>query len=69
MRVIWSYHTQIRREVTNVIKKLEGIFGNIMATRSKKHDNWGMDLDFTDGGKFKVGMVDYLKWVIESFLE
>jgi hypothetical protein len=55
-------------EVTKTIKWLKSIYGEDMhVSRVNKHDNLGVDLDFSVTGEVKVSMVDYLKRVINEF--
>ena len=43
--------------------------GHVTVTRGKKHDYLAMTLDYTESGKLKVDMRDYVKSMIEEFPE
>jgi hypothetical protein len=59
-----------KNEVTQTIERLKSIYGQDMrVSRGKKHDNLGIDLDFTNPGEVKITMIDYLKGVLEEFPE
>ena len=44
-----------------------GGYGEVKATRDDVHDYLGMTFDFSDKGKVKDGMVDYIKNMIDDF--
>ena len=43
--------------------------GKVKVTRGKRHDYLGMTLDYTDPGKVKIDMIDYVKNMVEDFPE
>jgi Reverse transcriptase (RNA-dependent DNA polymerase) len=55
--------------VSDVIKQLQGEFGKeapLTVNRGKIHDYLGMTLDFSEEGKLKVLMVDYIKGMLDE---
>ena len=38
-----------------------GTYGEVQETRDKVHECLGMNIDFSDAGKLKIGMVDYIR--------
>ena len=57
-------------EITKFAKYLAKIYGeNITVHRGKVHDYLGMTLDYSEPGKVKVLMVDYLKKILQDFPE
>eukprot|EP00957_Ditylum_brightwellii_P210033 15364497-Ditylum_brightwellii.AAC.6 len=57
------------KEVSRILKCLEGKYGKLCTTRGKVHNYLGMTLHSTKKGKVKIPMVDYLKEGIEDFPE
>eukprot|EP00957_Ditylum_brightwellii_P018377 1383697-Ditylum_brightwellii.AAC.1 len=57
------------KEVSRMLKWLEGKYENFCTTKSKVHNYLEMTQDFTKKGKVKISMVDYLKEFIEDFPE
>ena len=57
------------KEVTNFLEWLEGIYIEVRTTRGKVHKYLGTTLDLRNLGYLQVTMVDYLKGVLEGFLE
>jgi hypothetical protein len=57
-------------EVTKTIEWLKSIYGQDMrVSRGKKHDYLGIDLDYYNDGEVKITMINYLKGVLDDFLE
>jgi len=55
--------------VTGVIADVSDVFGKdapITVTRGKVHEYLGMTLDFSEPGKFKVNMIEYVDSMLES---
>ena len=46
-----------------------GKFGEVKVTRGKIHDYLGMRFDFSEPGKVKVDMIDYVKEMLDDFSE
>jgi hypothetical protein len=46
-----------------------GEHGEVMIHRGKKHDHLGMELDFSEKGKVKIGMTEYVASMLEVFPE
>jgi hypothetical protein len=44
-----------------------GHYGEVKATRGKIHDYLGMTLDYSEPGKVKIGMIDYITKMVEEF--
>ena len=44
-----------------------GAYGEVKVTHSNVHDYLGMTFDFSDKGKVKVVMVDYIENMIDDF--
>jgi Reverse transcriptase (RNA-dependent DNA polymerase) len=59
--------------VTDVINKIEGVFGTedapLTQTRGKVHDYHGMTIDFTKPGKVVFFMIDYIKGMLTGLPE
>ena len=57
-------------EVTKCIEHFKKIYGDRMTIhRGKVHDYLGMDLDFSSAKVLKIGMIIYVKKIIEEFPE
>jgi hypothetical protein len=54
---------------TEVIRKIEERFGNMMVTRGKEHVFLGMNVTFNDDGTVTIKMKDYVKEAISDFGE
>ena len=55
-------------EVTKRIEHFKKIYGNRMTIhRGKVHDYLGMDLDFSTAKVLKIGMIKYIKKIIDEF--
>ncbi len=52
--------------VDGVIKWFKGKYGNVKVSRGPVHDYLGMTLDFSDLGKAKISVFDFLKCTISS---
>jgi len=55
---------------TNFLKWLNRMYGHhgaVKATRGKVHDYLGMKFDFTEKGKVKIDMVDYMSSMVDDF--
>ena len=59
------YHAE-ESDVTKVIERFKGKYGNVRVSRLYKHDYLGMDLEYRDKVKVKVGMVSYLKKILKE---
>ena len=57
------------QEVKRFFKKLESLYGKMRIQRGKKLEYLGMDLDFSDEGKFKLSMVPYIEDGTKMFLD
>ena len=57
------------KEVTILIKWLEGTNGKLSIKRGKVHKYLGMTLDFRTPGDLQVIMVDYIKGMLEDLPE
>jgi Reverse transcriptase (RNA-dependent DNA polymerase) len=59
--------------VTEIISKIEAIFGSLDApvtkTRGKVHDYLGMTIDFSKNGAVEFTMIDYIKKMLETLPE
>ena len=44
-----------------------GGYGEVKATRGKVHDYLGMTFDFSEPGKLKLDMIDYMKAMVDDF--
>jgi Reverse transcriptase (RNA-dependent DNA polymerase) len=58
--------------VTNVIKQLEAEFGKeapLTINRGKTHEYLGMTIDYSTPGKVKIGMVDYVRNMLDKLPE
>jgi hypothetical protein len=44
-----------------------GNYGEVVATRGKVHEYLGMTFDFSEKGKVKVGMTDYMSAMVDDF--
>ena len=42
-----------------------GTYGWVQATRGKVHKYLGMNIDFSDSGKLKIDMVDYIGYIMD----
>jgi hypothetical protein len=60
---------QDHKEVTKIEEWLRSIYGNVSVSRGKKHTYLGMQLEYTEDGECKVGMIPYTKEIISSFPE
>ena len=55
--------------VDHTIEWLRGIYGEICVSRGLVHDYLGMDLDYSEKGKVKISMVNFLKKCVSDFPE
>lgn len=55
--------------VDDIIGNIEKIFGKITVTRGKNHNFVGMDLEFTNDGKVKILMKEYIEECMVAFGE
>ena len=44
-----------------------GEHGEVVIHQGKKHDDLGMELDFSEKGKVTIGMTDYVEGMQEDF--
>ena len=49
------------------LNKMYGAHGEVKATRGPIHDYLGMTFDYSEKGKVKIGMVDYVTAMVEDF--
>ena len=49
------------------LNKMYGNYGAVKATRGHIHDYLGMTFDYSEEGKVKIDMIDYMKAMIEDF--
>ena len=57
-------------EVTKCIEHFKKTYGNRMTIHCRKvHDYLGMDLDFSSAKTLKIGMIKYIKKILEDFPE
>ena len=49
------------------LNKMYGAYGEVKATRGTKHDYLGMTFDFSEPGKVKIDMIDYINSMIDDF--
>ena len=54
-------------EITEIIKWLGKIYGDIKVKQGKKHRYLGMDLDFEQKGIVKASMIPYVEEIINNF--
>jgi hypothetical protein len=64
----WSSHVDSRVNdlFLNWLNKKYGNYGEVKATRGKIHEYLGMTFDFTEPGKVKIGMLDYIAEMIDE---
>ena len=44
-----------------------GGYGEVKSTRGKIHDYLGMTFDFSEKGKVKIDMIDYMSSMVDDF--
>jgi hypothetical protein len=49
------------------LNKKYGEHGEVKATRGKVHDYLGMTFDFSEKGKVKIDMIDYMESMVDDF--
>ena len=49
------------------LNKMYGKYGEVKATRGHKHDYLGMTFDFSEKGKVKIDMIDYMAAMVDDF--
>ena len=49
------------------LNKVYGKHGEVKATRGDIHDYLGMTLDYSEKGKVKIGMTDYIASMVDDF--
>ena len=49
------------------LNKMYGTYGEVKATRGPIHDYLGMTFDFSDPGKVKIDMIDYMNAMVDDF--
>ena len=54
-------------EFAKWLEKMYGQHGKVATHRGKRHDYLGMVLDYSEQGKVKINMCDYVKEMLESF--
>jgi hypothetical protein len=60
-------NTNINDEFHKWMNKKYGDFGEVKATRGKIHDYLGMRFDFSEKGKVKIDMIDYVSSMLKDF--
>ena len=58
---------KINTEMVDWMNQKYGELGQVKCTRGKVHDYLGMTFDFSEQGKVKIDMIDYMKGMIEEF--
>jgi len=58
---------KVNDEFLKWLNKTYGKHGEVKATRGKIHDYLGMNFDFTEPGKVKIGMLDYVSSMVDDF--
>ena len=53
--------------ISEVIKLLKMIYGEVHVSQGTKYDYLGMDLDYAEAGKVKISVVSVLKKTINEF--
>jgi hypothetical protein len=65
--------SHVEAVVTEIISKIEAVFGSVDApviqTRGKVHDYLGMTIDFSKKGTVEFTMIDYIKKMLETLPE
>jgi hypothetical protein len=56
-------------ELTKFASYLSSIYGGLTVHQGKKHDYLGMDLDYSEKGKVKISIINYINNVLKEFLE
>jgi hypothetical protein len=56
-------------ELTKFASYLSSIYGGLAVHQGKKHDYLGMDLDYSEKGKVKISMINYINNVSKEFPE
>ena len=49
------------------LNEMYGQCGDVTQHRGKVHDYLGMNFDFSDKGKVKIDMIDYVKAMLDEF--
>ena len=64
----WSSHVdpRVNDHFLKWLNKMYGQYGEVKCTRGKIHDYLGMTFDFTEPGKVKIGMIDYVADMIDE---
>ena len=58
---------KVNKDFLKWLNKKYGKHGEVKATFGKKHDYLGMMFDFSEKGKVKIDMIDYVKSMVEDF--
>jgi hypothetical protein len=58
---------QVNDEFLKWLNKMYGNYGEVKATRGKIHDYLGMTFDFSEEGKVKIDMIDYINSMVDDF--
>jgi hypothetical protein len=59
--------TKVNDEFLKWLNKMYGKVGEVKATRGKVHDYLGMNFDFSEKGKVKIDMINYMKAMVNDF--
>ncbi len=59
--------TRVNDKFENWLNKMYGAHGKVKTTRGKVHDYLGMVFDFSEEGKVKVDMCDYIANMVDDF--
>ena len=66
---IMSSHmdSKVNDEFLQWLNEIHGKHGEVKSTRGKMHDYLGMTFEFTDDGKVKLSMIDYVNDMVDTF--
>ena len=59
--------TQVNNKFLKWLNHMYGKHGEVKATRGKVHDYLGMTFDFSEEGKVKIDMIDYMCSMVDDF--
>ena len=72
MTIVWHVddlkisHVE-RFEVTKMLCVLESLYPCLTVKRGRVHTYFGMEMDFTEKGKFSIAMHKYLENILKEF--
>jgi hypothetical protein len=61
--------SEVNDQVDKWLQENYGEHGEVAIHRGKKHDYLGMEIDFSEKGKVKIGMTEYVESMLEVFPE